>query len=75
MTVIGRVVTLAEADYCYGVGPVTLRVERIDAANPVQYDGEPWYQVEGVALRVDGSELGHRQVLARGRRLRTAAGQ
>jgi hypothetical protein len=73
--VTGRVVTLAEADYCYGVGPLTLRVEQVDAANPVQYDGEPWYQVVGVALRVDGSELGRRQVLARGRRLRTGVGR
>jgi len=37
-----RVLVLAEADYRYGVGPLRIRVERIDRANPAQYDGEIW---------------------------------
>ncbi len=59
----------AEPDYCYGSGPLTLRVETVGWDRPVLYDGEQWYQVEGVEITQDGTELGRRQVLVRGRRL------
>jgi hypothetical protein len=67
----GRVLTLQlpENDYCYGTGPLTLKVERIDRANPVRHDGDTWYQVEGVQIGWGGADLGRRQVLVRGRRL------
>jgi hypothetical protein len=65
----GRVLTFAAPDYQYGAGPLRPRVERIDRANPVRYDGENWYQVEGVQISGNGAELGRRQVLVRGRRL------
>jgi hypothetical protein len=68
------VTVFGEADYCYGSGPLTLRVERIDWASPVWYDGENWYQVEGVEIDATGREFGHRQVSVRGRRLPTPPG-
>jgi hypothetical protein len=64
-----RPLVLAEVDYCYGTGQITLRVERIDRANPVRYDGENFYLVTGVQLTPSGAELGRREVLVRGRRL------
>jgi hypothetical protein len=62
----------AEPDYLYGVGSVTMRIEQIDRASPVRYDGEIWYQVEGVQIGYNGAELGHRSVLVRARRLHRA---
>ncbi|WP_238009009.1 hypothetical protein KZZ52_20890 [Dactylosporangium sp. AC04546] len=58
-----------EADYRFGVGAITVRVERIDWANPDIYDGEPWYFVDGVQLNSAGAEVGRRQLMVRGRRL------
>ena len=66
----GRVVVFAEPDYMYGIGPLTLRIERIDRTNPTRYDGENWYPVVGMRLTADGRELDRREVLVRGRRLR-----
>lgn len=64
-----QVRVFAEPDYRYGVGPLLLRIERIDWANPVRYDNEVWYPVEGVEVDRNGSERGRRQALVRGRRL------
>jgi hypothetical protein len=64
-----RVVQFAEEDYLYGSGPLTIRVERVDWSVPTSYDGENWYQIDGVEMTVDGREVGARQVLVRGRRL------
>ncbi|MET7402380.1 hypothetical protein ABZS66_53755 [Dactylosporangium sp. NPDC005572] len=58
-----------EADYRFGVGAISMRVERIDWANPDIYDGEPWYFVDGVQVSSIGVEIGRRQVMVRGRRL------
>ena len=69
-TVSGDVLTLLEPDYQYGVGPLRLRVECVDRAHPMVYEGENWYPVSGVQLSVDGTELATRQVLVRGSRLR-----
>jgi hypothetical protein len=65
----GKVIVIGEPDYCYGRGELRLRVERVDRGNPVRYDGENWYHVEGIQLGTTGVELGRRQVLVRGRRL------
>ncbi len=65
----GHVLTLAEPDYRYGVGPLRLRVERVDRRHPTTYEGETWFPVEGVQLRADGAELRHRAVLVRAARL------
>ena len=69
-TVSGDVLTLLEPDYQYGVGPLRLRVECVDRAHPMVYEGENWYPVNGVQLSADGKELARRQVLVRGSRLR-----
>jgi hypothetical protein len=55
--------------WCYGQGPIRVRVERIDRANPVRYDGENFYRVEGMQVSPTGAELGRREVLVCGRRL------
>jgi len=63
------VVVLADQDYRFGVGPLILRIEQIDQANPIPYDGEDWITVHGTELRHDGTELGRRAVLVRSTRL------
>ena len=63
----------AEADYCYGVGPLRFRIDHIDWANPVQYDQDTWYYVDGVESTGSGVEFGRRRVLVRGRRLTAPA--
>lgn len=65
-----RVILLAEADYCYGVGELRLRVERVDRNHPINENGEAWYPVEGVQLGGDGRELRRRQATVRASRLR-----
>jgi hypothetical protein len=57
--------TFAEADYRFGTGLLTIRIERIDWANPLQQGGENWYEIEGVELTSDGREIGHRQALVK----------
>ena len=61
----GTVMIFAEPDYQYGVGPLRLRVDRVDRAHPY-FDGEKWLPVEGVQLDRAGHELGRRNVLVRG---------
>jgi hypothetical protein len=63
------VIEFAESDYCYGTGPLLMRVEHIDWNRPVLYDNENFYQVDGIELAADGREIGRRQALVRGRRL------
>jgi hypothetical protein len=65
----GPVSTFADPDYRFGVGPLIMRIERVDWANPVFQDGENWFEVDGVELAADGREIGRRQALVRGRRL------
>jgi hypothetical protein len=59
----------AEADYCYGTGSLAMRVERVDWAKPVEYDGDTWYEIDGVEVTSDGREIGRRQALVRASRL------
>lgn len=61
----------AESDYCYGKGSLAMRVERIDWAKPIEYDGDTWYEVDGIELTTDGREIGRRQALVRASRLST----
>ena len=63
------VTEFAESDYCYGTGPLLMRVEHIDWNRPVLYDNENFYTVDGVEMTTDGREIGRRQALVRGRRL------
>ncbi|GAA1541134.1 hypothetical protein GCM10009827_070700 [Dactylosporangium maewongense] len=69
MTARVFVVVLGEQDYRYGTGELRLRVESVDRAGPIEFDGEPWLQVRGVRLRRDGTEVGRLQVLVRAARL------
>jgi hypothetical protein len=69
---VGRVVQFAESDYLYGVGLLRMRVQHIDWTAPTAYEGEDWYPVQGVEIASDGREIGARQALVRGRRLRPA---
>ena len=57
----------SESDYCYGSGPLTIRLERVDWARPVRYDGENWYEVDGIEVAFDGRDIGRRRALIRGR--------
>jgi hypothetical protein len=60
---VGDVVDLAEADYCYGVGPVKLRL-----TVAVDLTGIPsleWVAVQGVEIRPDGTDGAVRHVVAR----------
>ena len=73
MTVLpGEIITLPESDYQFGLGTLRLRVERVDWARVLTYNGENWYQVCGVQVTADGKELHTRQVLVRGSRLNAA---
>ena len=58
---------LLDRDYCYGLGPVEIRVEHIDRANPVRYDGDTFYRVEGMQIGHNGAEVGRLEVLVRSR--------
>jgi len=64
-----RVWMFAEADYRFGIGPLRLLVERVDWSAPQQWDGEVWYEVQGVEIGDDGRAFGRRLALVRGSRL------
>jgi len=55
----------AETDYCYGVGPLRMRVDRIDWERPVPIEGDTWLEVEGTVVDLAGREGARRQVLVR----------
>lgn len=59
----------AEVDYCYGIGPLTLRVHRVEWAKPIPYEGDTWFEVEGTVIDKAGREGSLRQVLVRAGRL------
>ncbi|WP_306214091.1 hypothetical protein [Actinoplanes sp. RD1] len=56
----------AEADYCWGLGPLALRLHRIEWQRPVPYDGDTWLEVEGTVIdRGTGRPGPRREVLVR----------
>ena len=59
----------AETDYCYGVGPLTIKIDRVGWTRPVPHEGDTWLEVEGLVLDRAGRESVRRQVLVRARRL------
>ena len=61
--------SFAETDYCYGVGTLTLKVERIDWDHPVPYEGDTWLEVQGPVIDRTGHEGARRTVLVRASRL------
>ena len=71
----GRAVSrFDQSDYCFGAGPLWLRIEHIDWANPVNYDNDIWYEVDGVEVSSTGQEVGRRQALIRAGRLAALPG-
>jgi hypothetical protein len=61
----------AQEDYLFGSGPLGLRVERVNWDSPVEYNGDLWYEVDGVEISNTGQDVGRRQVLVRAQRLRS----
>lgn len=65
----GDVISVAEPDYMYGVGPLTLRLTGVDdGANPQPVTD--WVRVTGVVIRWDGSEGKEREAVIRRAALR-----
>jgi hypothetical protein len=58
----GQVVTIPEAHYCYGTGPLRLRVTQVEENPP---PGVEWLRVKGVEIRWDGTDGDDRDVLVR----------
>jgi hypothetical protein len=50
---VGDVIKVAEADYCYRLGELYLRLTKIGTTHR-QADGQ-WVSLEGIELRSDGS--------------------
>jgi hypothetical protein len=59
----------AEQDYCYGVGSLMIKVDRIVWDRPVPFEGDTWLEVEGTVIDGAGREGPRRQVLVRAGRL------
>ncbi len=59
----------AETDYRFGSGPLRMAVEHVDWSNPVQQDGETWYEIAGIELTAEGRTVRRRQALVKGSRL------
>jgi hypothetical protein len=55
----------AETDYCYGIGTLTMKVDRIDWDRPVPYEGDTWLEVRGTVIDRTGHEGARRTVLVR----------
>jgi hypothetical protein len=69
MTAGAAVVVLDERDYRYGAGELRLRIEAVDRAGAMEFDGEVWLPVRGVRLRRDGTEVAPVRVTVRAARL------
>ena len=63
------VTQFTQDDYCFGSGPLWLRVERIHWDTPMDYSGDIWYEVDGVEVSSTGQDVGRRRVLIRAQRL------
>jgi hypothetical protein len=66
---VGDIIHIEEADYCYGRGPLTVRVTAI-GANLTRFPKLEWVRLRGVELRSDGSDGEQRLVLVRVKALR-----
>jgi hypothetical protein len=64
-----RVHEFAEGDYCYGVGPLILQVDRVGWDRPVPHEDDTWLEVEGMVIGPAGPIGPRRQVLVRAGRL------
>lgn len=68
---VGQVLRLAEEDYRFGVGTLTLRVTGL--LHVQELDDGPWLYLRGTAIRWDGGDGESRQVLVRLSALRGGA--
>ncbi len=59
----------AETDYCYGVGTLTMKVDRVCWDRPVPHEGDTWLEVDGLVIDQAGRESERRHVLVRAGRL------
>jgi hypothetical protein len=51
---VGETLRVAEADYTFGLGPLTLRVTAVVGIE--QYHDEPWVNLRGIELGPGGRE-------------------
>ncbi|SDT75071.1 hypothetical protein [Actinoplanes derwentensis] len=58
-----------EADYCYGVGPIRFRLERVNWSQPIPHEGDTWLGVRGVVVDGSGREGAVREMLVRASRI------
>jgi hypothetical protein len=61
---VGDVIQIPAGDYCFGDGPLLIRITEIASPHP-QYPQATWTFVKGTELRRDGKEVGDRHVLVR----------
>lgn len=59
---VGHIITIPEEHYCYGVGPLKMRVTRVEQNPP---PGVEWLRVLGVEIRWNGEDGPMRDVLVR----------
>ena len=59
----------AESDYCYGVGPIRLRLVRVDWAKPIPHEDDTWLGVRAVVVDRAGREVAVREMLIRAGRV------
>ena len=60
----GSILALAESDYCYGLGPLAVRVESL-GADPGSFHRLEWVRVRGREVLPSGDIGGEVDVLAR----------
>jgi hypothetical protein len=60
----GDIVTIRQADYCYGLGDLRLRLTRVGNGRNV-HDRAEWVEVEGVEVRTDDTDGSVRKALVR----------
>ena len=59
----------AESDYCYGVGPIRLRLVRVDWDKPIPHEDDTWLGVRAVVVDRAGREVAVREMLIRAGRV------
>nr|MDT0663288.1 hypothetical protein [Micromonospora sp. DSM 115978] len=64
MPKVGDVLRLRESDYCYGTGPLTLRVTEM-APDTALHPALEWLSLRGVEIGADGGPGPERHVLVR----------
>lgn len=58
---VGDLVTLAEPDYCYGMGKLVLRITEL----PERLADPEWVDIRGIEIAWNGDRRKERQVRAR----------